>query len=59
MNVTPIPILLLLVAIAIPIAAPPTSTAGAIPPKVCVLTGAGTGCEAPRTVVRVVRALDL
>jgi hypothetical protein len=59
MNVTPIPILLLLAAAAIPIAAPTMPATGAVPAKVCVLTGAGMGCEAPRTVARVVRPLDL
>ncbi|MDT5340388.1 MAG: hypothetical protein QOD90_5893 [Mycobacterium sp.] len=60
MNVTPIRLLLLLsAAAAIPIAPSAMLATDAAPSKVCVLAGAGTGCEAPRPAVRVLRPLEL
>jgi hypothetical protein len=59
MNVTPIHILLLSAAMATPTAAPMMLATDAAPPKVCVLTGAGTGCEVPRSGAHVLRPLEL
>ena len=59
MNTTPTRLMLLLTAIAIPIAPAPTSAVGATPLKVCVLTGAGTTCEAPGSNLRVVRPMEI
>jgi hypothetical protein len=60
MRSTPIGLLLLLlVAVAIPIAPSAIPATDAAPPKVCVLAGAGTGCEAPRSGVSVLRPLEL
>jgi hypothetical protein len=59
MNVTPIRLLLLLsVAAAIPITPSLMPSTDATPPKVCVLAGAGTGCEVPRPGAHVLRPLE-
>ena len=59
MNVTPIHVLLLSAAMAVPTATPMMLAAGVAPPKVCVLTGAGTGCEVPRPGAHALRPLEL
>jgi hypothetical protein len=51
--------LLLLTAIAIPIAAAPTLATVPAPLRVCVQTGAGTACESPHAGLHAVRPMEI